>query len=1024
MVVLIKCLFPLTLNILWEENKNPPKETLINQSKDVSLKGHPVFFMWNILKTILSLFTKIKMLRKGQTQMQLLTCEDMSPTNPKYILFLCVISGIAMTDGLKTNRRWQKPSKSRLPQVWVEYIHKTMQIVLEKIFSYDPLDYVSGVLLTKVKISKKFMVYARDISQNTQYASEVLKASGRIKLQMNESIMNNYVLGFHPFSSYTWLFHTHKRLSLNISIENIQFASDYLDCHWGRLKIYSSKSLDSTFTYCGHQTSFNIYPYYSDVNITISSYRHSIFIFSASHTIITKNQIVSISTSNLKISWINLVENDILLYTFYITVRKIYNIIVQFTETLFHKYDLFDGPGFLSTNLKSSGHMYETSTFQCTIQILAQLLQFTVNEFFNYTSKGIDISHILKLSSNNSGVNITFPMNTSFQQHCAIYLFTEEALHINITLLKIIYKGPTGERCKYGGLVTAEEILNDYKESLTVCESHIGAEHNSLTFFSKKSSLILFFYWYKQYSKIHTTAAVSLTKCTAVHLDACLVQKFCHSIHSSKSNLAKCNSFMKDISNSHLRHPSSKHLSYEKDDIYPDASNFDTFVFFLLNDEDCIVIQFRKRMANLGDLSYSQCKIQLRSNNALRKGKELQYKLKGSLYSFSHDFKEIKVKPKFFGDYLAFYGITEDFCFQISTKQSSNFNCKVPRKQKSEATICKGEYFLKMSQIFFEKKDVYIFASQSFSATSDLFRIKVQLNLFSNSWIDVIISEHNIIKNVAVDLKESVSVPFVLYHLKNIGYHLNHFFLLKFDENKRSLETLNFSVKLKSCFRGPQNSGKLRWSSRFNFTHLKDFKLISLPGRICKAKLEMGNMFVYGKEHLENSSLHLIWLHERFEFSPLSVDTIENCSKVSVGKNDQLLPMWISRCVYNSSSPAYLRLANCFSSVMKHYIFNRFSLKCFDYKFRWRNKDDLHYIIISNTPDSIDNKISPYKLSWMEASKLCKDAGGLLPYFRSKQDLDQLILFVKLSRHGSLLEGLFIGLVYSPNINKVKYFQL
>ena len=123
-------------------------------------------------------------------------------------------------------------------------------------------------------------------------------------------------------------------------------------------------------------------------------------------------------------------------------------------------------------------------------------------------------------------------------------------------------------------------------------------------------------------------------------------------------------------------------------------------------------------------------------------------------------------------------------------------------------------------------------------------------------------------------------------------------------------------------------------------------------------------------------------------------------------------------CLFNNSLPAHLRLARCFNSIWKHYFFNIYSLKCFTYKLTGSN-NDLHYMIISYTPDNTDNTLSTNKLSWMEASKLCKDEGGLLPYFTSRQELDQLILFVKLSRHGFPLEELFIGLVHSPNINKV-----
>ena len=949
----------------------------------------------------------------------------MSPSNSKYILFLFVISGIVMTDGLDRNRRWGKPSKKGFPQVWFKYVHKVMQIVLLKIFSYDPLDCISRVLSAKMKNSKMFLAYARDILKNTHYTSKVSKASGRITLQMNGSIMDKYTSGFQSFINYTWIFHTHKSLVLNITVENVQFASDYLECHWGRLKIYSFKSLGIPFTFCGHQTNFNVYPGCRDVNIVIHSYMYSIFMFSATHTIIPKSQIVGINTSNFKNSWIYFVKNNTVLYTFYIKVRKIHNIVVQFTETLFYRYDLFDGPGFLSINLRNSGHVYETSTFQCVVQILTKLLQLTVDGYFNDTSKEINISQIFKISSNDSSVIMNLPTNTCCYQHCAIYLLTEETVHINVTLLEMIYKGPTGEKCKYGGLFTGEVMLNYYKESLTVCESHSGSKHNGVTYFSKKSSLILLVYWYEHYSKIHTTTVVSLTKCTAVQLDGCAVHKFCNPIVSSWSNLSKCNSYIKDISKSHLRYPGKRQLSYQKDYLHHDSYDLYDFVFFSLNDKECIVIQFRERTVSLGDIFEPRCKIQLRSSNVSPEGKELQYKLKGSLYSFSHDFRNIKVKLQFIADYLAFFGITKNFCLQISTKEPNNFNCRVTQKQKNEASICKRETFFRMYQSYFEKKDFYIFASQSFSLASNLLRIQVQLSLFSKSWIDVVISEHNI-KNVGVTLKESVSLPFILYHVKNIGYRWSDFILLKLDEKLTNSDRIKITVKLKSCLEGLENRAKLKWSSGFNFSHLRDFKLISLPGRIYEARLEMGSMLVHGNVHLKNNSLHLIWVHESVEYSHFSVEPNKNCSKVSVTNNVQLQPLWswFWTCLADSNLPAYLRLTKCFMSITKDHYFNSFSVKCDNYKLTTGSNDALHYMIISYTPDNTVNKLSPNKLSWIEASKLCKDEGGLLPYFTSRQELDQLILFVKLSRHGFPLEGLFIGLIYSPNINKVIHLHL
>ena len=236
-----------------------------------------------------------------------------------------------MIHALEKMESWRKHFKKGLVQILFEYIHKIMQRILLKIFSNDPLECITEVLSTKMKSSNKFLSYTKEILHNTKYASKVSKASGRITLQKNRSIMNlEYSLAH--FLNYTWTFQTHKSFTLNITVENIQFSSDYLACYWGRIIIHKSKSLDNTFTYCGHQTNFNIYPSYNDVNITVISYEYFIFTFSASYTITNKNQIVSINTSNFKISWIYLIENHIFLYTFHIKVRKYIMLLFTFLK--------------------------------------------------------------------------------------------------------------------------------------------------------------------------------------------------------------------------------------------------------------------------------------------------------------------------------------------------------------------------------------------------------------------------------------------------------------------------------------------------------------------------------------------------------------------------------------------------------------------------------------------------------------------------------------------------------------------
>ena len=146
------------------------------------------------------------------------------------------------------------------------------------------------------------MSYASEILQNTPLTCNISKASGNITLQANENIMGFYVGYAAVYLTYTWIFNVHPSLALNITIETIQFASDYLGCYWARLTVHNSESLDSPFIYCGHQTNFNIYPSYNPVNINIHSYRGSTFTFFALFSIIIKNQIGNIKPSALNMN--------------------------------------------------------------------------------------------------------------------------------------------------------------------------------------------------------------------------------------------------------------------------------------------------------------------------------------------------------------------------------------------------------------------------------------------------------------------------------------------------------------------------------------------------------------------------------------------------------------------------------------------------------------------------------------------------------------------------------------------------
>ena len=53
------------------------------------------------------------------------------------------------------------------------------------------------------------------------------------------------------------------------------------------------------------------------------------------------------------------------------------------------------------------------------------------------------------------------------------------------------------------------------------------------------------------------------------------------------------------------------------------------------------------------------------------------------------------------------------------------------------------------------------------------------------------------------------------------------------------------------------------------------------------------------------------------------------------------------------------------------------------------------------------------KVSWNEASEICRDMGGYLPFFTFKKQLDELVALLKLSQAVPPIQELFIGLQYN-----------
>ena len=134
---------------------------------------------------------------------------NMNLINLKYVLLMCMISGIVMKHNAfekNINLMWRKHLNKGIEQAWHEHIHKVSQVMLENIYSHYYVYCITEVLFIEMKVSYNFISYSREILKHTPHTSDIVKASGRISLHANEMLMDTYLVIGGWFLNYTWNF--------------------------------------------------------------------------------------------------------------------------------------------------------------------------------------------------------------------------------------------------------------------------------------------------------------------------------------------------------------------------------------------------------------------------------------------------------------------------------------------------------------------------------------------------------------------------------------------------------------------------------------------------------------------------------------------------------------------------------------------------------------------------------------------------------------------------------------------------
>ena len=204
----------------------------------------------------------------------------------------------------------------------------------------------------------------------------------------------------------------------------------------------------------------------------------------------------------------------------------------------------------------------------------------------------------------------------------------------------------------------------------------------------------------------------------------------------------------------------------------------------------------------------------------------------------------------------------------------------------------------------------------------------------------------------------------------------------------------------------------MRWQSTVTFTNWKKYNYISLPGTMLKVQLKKA-------KKMADTVLKVAWINDIYKlYFPLlfhrnkkSCPTVESqfsgpklwgryisVDQIIKNKSDYL---W-RRCSFQINSPGR-------KETREYILFDRYVLS---------------FIVFRGEPEELigpSQRYFPpkrYLTSWNGASALCRSYGMYLPYFYSREELEEFIAILKLSNSVPPLEGIYIG-IKTVNRNKV-----
>ncbi len=760
------------------------------------------------------------------------------------------------------------------------------------------------------------------------------------------NIAKEYPPSCYVYSS-TVKFQLDRRLSLNLTVHDLLFASGPKDCLAGNFTISKINEEPAILRLCGHYSNLKVFPGFSDVEAKITFFNSIHHWFQSSFSIVDKGFVSSFQTYDQALVYPiqQLVLHDIklLLLDYFITVDKVKYISVFETTSTAINIQVHDGPGVLAPAIEGVQGSYVCTTFQCLVIVRAtssdRHINFLASIFTETTKVSISSETVLNL-----------PGDHCARTPCVIQLRTNHSSQINVTNLATNYKGKKlnfkgfdvgSLLCTFAGLIAAEHLRGIYQESYTVCTEHNHSDSGlSRSFYSSEASLILVLYWYKSYAEIDVILNVSNTPCKAIEINLCMC------VHNFQTNKVILDAFnqMNEVKLT-KRH----------------GSECSFFVSF--PDDNCYIFQLYKKGNRTSEhqRAYEFCSLSLLLNPELPPGTEVVYQMQGSLNNInSANVQKYPTNlPYDMWEYVYLVNLEKKDCHNVF--EIYPLHCF----RLQDRTLSKIIFMFKMKMTF------------KSPTKKNKFEMAISFYPHTISWFDFVVRKHSRETNVE-SLCFSMEQRYPMFSLlspreKQASLHSGDPFqrnvLFLFSNGTLHQENIYIAVEISSVTnKAMLGVGYLpitvSWKTVFKFNQMINKQFVSLQLSLDSTTITT----LPGKSTLNFTLFCMLITDNHKNYMFMTNSKSQRCESSGVE-----FDMWLM-------GKKYFCLKVFFALPVKR-----------------------NFLLIGS--DFLDQE-----QTWNDASELCASIGGHLPYFTSRNDLEEVIALFKLSPHATPVKALFIGL--------------